>query len=521
MPSLFRFLVVAGIMGGVVVRRTVRHVGVFRARAEGDSHARAGRQGASLARAALQLRPGGRTPMRAARHSRRTGAACAGPRHGLASPACRGARTAGTPSSSQRPSRPRRSPAEAQRDRSARAARADARAASAARARDAGPAPWTSPRGGSGREGASSRPSWRPDASGLPLELWRGLDLKTLEELLAGLDLPPRSPALHQLWRRMLLSSATPPAGAPDPEHFVALRLEALYRSGPAHRHGDGAERRRLAGPVVQTLRARRDIGLGRREAGCAADQGAGRAELRAARPPQGRDAAAGRLLRRRRRRCARRRPRRRSGARGGHRRPSCRWPCWRALPPAPSRGSALPERVLLLDYRFLELLGPVNALQVFDKAEPALLAVLAGDAQGRCPAADRGCRGGAASQRAGAGGRGGRSIAASIAAPDADPAQPRRPAAASGPLLSGRPKRHGRRHSARGSCVPILDDARRSGSFLQMARAVAPLAARHRSRRRTSAGSPRPASRSRWRPANSTGRAGGPKPPACVTGWR
>ena len=71
-----------------------------------------------------------------------------------------------------------------------------------------------------------------PDASGLPLELWRGLDLKTLEELLAGLELPPRSPALHQLWRRMLLSSATPPAGAPNPEHFLALRLEALYRSG-------------------------------------------------------------------------------------------------------------------------------------------------------------------------------------------------------------------------------------------------------------------------------------------------
>ena len=26
----------------------------------------------------------------------------------------------------------------------------------------------------------------------------RGLDLKALEELLAGLELPPRSPALHQ-----------------------------------------------------------------------------------------------------------------------------------------------------------------------------------------------------------------------------------------------------------------------------------------------------------------------------------
>jgi len=50
-----------------------------------------------------------------------------------------------------------------------------------------------------------------PDGSGLPLELWRGLDLKAVEELLAGLDLPPRSPAVHQLWRRLLIASAAPP----------------------------------------------------------------------------------------------------------------------------------------------------------------------------------------------------------------------------------------------------------------------------------------------------------------------
>src|SRR5262249_2816220 len=49
-----------------------------------------------------------------------------------------------------------------------------------------------------------------PDNSGLPLELWRGLDLTAFEEHLSRLDLPPRSPVLHQLWRRMLLSAATP-----------------------------------------------------------------------------------------------------------------------------------------------------------------------------------------------------------------------------------------------------------------------------------------------------------------------
>ena len=56
------------------------------------------------------------------------------------------------------------------------------------------PAPWTSPRGG-GVEKSELAPIMAPDTSGLPLELWRGLDLKTVEELLASLELPPRSPA--------------------------------------------------------------------------------------------------------------------------------------------------------------------------------------------------------------------------------------------------------------------------------------------------------------------------------------
>ena len=136
----------------------------------------------------------------------------------------------------------------------------------------AGPpsAPWASPRGGA-VEKSELAPIMAPDASGLPLELWRGLDLKTLEELLAGLELPPRSPALHQLWRRMLLSSATPPAGASNPEHFVALRLEALYRSGLLADMEKVLSENSAPGPVVQTLRARLDIGLGRRDAGCQA----------------------------------------------------------------------------------------------------------------------------------------------------------------------------------------------------------------------------------------------------------
>ena len=40
----------------------------------------------------------------------------------------------------------------------------------------------------------------------------------------------------------------------------------------------------------------------------------------------------------------------------------------------------ALPARVSLLDYRFLQLMGPVHDMQLVERAEPALLAVLAND---------------------------------------------------------------------------------------------------------------------------------------------
>src|SRR5262245_36364080 len=111
-------------------------------------------------------------------------------------------------------------------------------------------APWVSPRGGS-VERSELAPILAPDGSGLPLELWRGLDLKAVEELLAGLDLPPRSPAVHQLWRRMLLASAAPPAGSPTEDHFVALRLEALYRSGLLAEMEAVLSQAGVSGPVV------------------------------------------------------------------------------------------------------------------------------------------------------------------------------------------------------------------------------------------------------------------------------
>ena len=49
---------------------------------------------------------------------------------------------------------------------------------------------------------------------------------------MARLEIPPRSPALHALWRRLVTASVTPPSGGETDRHFEALRLEALYRSG-------------------------------------------------------------------------------------------------------------------------------------------------------------------------------------------------------------------------------------------------------------------------------------------------
>ena len=68
------------------------------------------------------------------------------------------------------------------------------------------------------------------DGSGLPYEIWGGLDVAGLEKLLTGIEIPPRSPALHNLWKRLITS----PSGDGSSADFAALRLDALYRSGLA-----------------------------------------------------------------------------------------------------------------------------------------------------------------------------------------------------------------------------------------------------------------------------------------------
>ena len=317
-----------------------------------------------------------------------------------------------------------------------------------------------------------------PDASGLPLELWRGLDLKALEELLAGLDLPPRSPVLHRLWRRMLLSSATPPAGAPNDEHFMALRLEALYRSGLLADMESILKADPAAGPVVQTLRARRDIGLGARETGCQA--------IKALAAPSsglpGRLKGEAQLLVGY---CA-------AVANDAHaaglaadlaREEGIDAELPLSVLTAFAAGTkptlALPKRVLLLDYRFLELLGPVDALQIFDKAEPALLAMLAGDTQAdarlQIAAAEAALRLNALSPQAVAQVYRRQPLAGTGAVdPTLQQGDPllRRALFFQAADVARAPAQRARFLRA------ILDDARRSGSYMQVAAAVASLSA-------------------------------------------
>jgi len=109
------------------------------------------------------------------------------------------------------------------------------------------------------------------DGSGLPMELWTGLDLAAAEQLMAGLDLPPRSPALLGLWRRLLTASSVP-AGS-TPLQFTAVRAEGLYRSGQLKELGELLSQSGAAtsDPLLTALSARHDIAVGRQDTGCSA----------------------------------------------------------------------------------------------------------------------------------------------------------------------------------------------------------------------------------------------------------
>lgn len=114
-------------------------------------------------------------------------------------------------------------------------------------------------------------PVMSSDGSGLPFELWRGLTTDQVETLISQIEIPPRSPALHQLWKRLITAGITPAQGAAADARFTALRLDVLYRSGLAK--DAAAEIAKLpAGDdaLLSTLAARNELASGENEKACA-----------------------------------------------------------------------------------------------------------------------------------------------------------------------------------------------------------------------------------------------------------
>jgi hypothetical protein len=112
-------------------------------------------------------------------------------------------------------------------------------------------------------------PVMAADGSGLPYELWRGLDVGTLSRLISEIEIPPRSQALHQLWLRLITSNVTPPDGGVTDQQFLALRLEILYRSGLLQEATKALANMPAGDPTVAILAARNEIGLGAQDRGC------------------------------------------------------------------------------------------------------------------------------------------------------------------------------------------------------------------------------------------------------------
>lgn len=149
---------------------------------------------------------------------------------------------------------------------------------------------WTRPSGGGGNSGPSRSfpsspgnsvmrdaipptvdkgdlaPVMSSDGSGLPYELWGGMDVAALEKLIATIEIPPRSPVLHDLWKKLITS----PSGDSSNSNFTALRLEALYRSGLG-RDAAAEIAKQPAGdnPLLVTLEARNELAAGHSDKAC------------------------------------------------------------------------------------------------------------------------------------------------------------------------------------------------------------------------------------------------------------
>lgn len=312
-------------------------------------------------------------------------------------------------------------------------------------------------------------PVMATDGSGLPFELWRGLDVAMLEGLIAELEIPPRSPALHALWLRLITSNVSPPTGGEADQHFMALRLEALYRSGLLEPASRELARMPARNALVAMLAARNEIGQGKKVEGCATARSGGAPDASFPKHLKGQAALISGY-------CA---TVAEDGAGAGLAAEIAREEGLkgsagvRALDAisAGAKPKITPnEPISLLDYRLIEAAGgAIDPQEVLRQAAPSLLAALALD-PGTQPALRLSAAEGAAQMNAITPEELGEIYRAQGAAPaeGADPAH-RRASLFAAAEAEGTPQKKVRLIRS------FLDDARRAGFYLTALRMIAP----------------------------------------------
>jgi hypothetical protein len=219
------------------------------------------------------------------------------------------------------------------------------------------------------------------DGSGLPFELWRGLTSETVEKLISQLEIPPRSPALHGLWKRLITADVTAPSGSATDGKFAALRLEALYRSGLAKdAASELAKQQAATDPLRAMLSARNELASGNAARACEITQQA--TALKGDMPKRlkgqailmsgfcaavGNDTASAGLAA--------------DLAREEGQEPSPGLEALDAISVGAKPKIAVAKTLSLLDYRLMERVTAVAHKDILDKGEPALLVALANDA--------------------------------------------------------------------------------------------------------------------------------------------
>ncbi len=224
-------------------------------------------------------------------------------------------------------------------------------------------------------------PVMSSDGSGLPFELWRGLTADAIEKLVSQIEIPPRSPALHGLWKRLITADVTPPSGASSDGKFTALRLEALYRSGLAKdATAELAKQPANADPLTALLSARNELASGNSDKACEIIQKATSAKSDMPKRLKGQavlmsgycaavsnDPASAGLAA--------------ELAREEGQEASPGLDALDAISINAKPKIAAPIQLTLLDYRLVQRVSPLPHKDVLEKGEPALFVALANDA--------------------------------------------------------------------------------------------------------------------------------------------